>query len=72
MILIAPRLVFGAFRQGGLPGSERWADTEVPFPQDLSGRSYKDVFTGRTFQPSQSLSVSWAFADYPFALLVSQ
>jgi len=72
MILIAPRLAFGAFRQGGLPVSERWADTEVPFPQDLSGRSYKDVFTGRTFQPSQSLSVSWAFADYPFALLVSQ
>ncbi len=72
MILIAPRLVFDAFRQGGLPASERWAETEVRFPPELAGSSYKDIFTGRIFKPSQGLSVSWAFADYPFALLISQ
>lgn len=72
LVLIAPRLALGAFRQGGAPISERWAETEVPFPEDLKGRNYVDLFTGRSFQPSESLSVSWAFADYPFALLISQ
>ncbi|HEX2146691.1 MAG TPA: malto-oligosyltrehalose synthase [Pseudorhizobium sp.] len=70
MILIAPRLVYEAFRQSRASGSERWAETELPLPQNLSGRNYRDVFTGRTFQPSSSLSVSWAFADHPFALLI--
>ncbi|MCF6367687.1 malto-oligosyltrehalose synthase [Rhizobium halophilum] len=72
VIVIAPRLVFNAFRQGGLPVSEPWAHTEILLPQELGGRSYSDIFTGRSFQPTTSLSVSWAFATYPFSVLVAQ
>ncbi|MCJ8519634.1 (1-_4)-alpha-D-glucan 1-alpha-D-glucosylmutase [Pseudorhizobium tarimense] len=71
MILIAPRLVFGAFRHGHYT-SIHWAETDIDLPDTLAGRSYKDIFTGREYQPKGSLSVNWCFAGHPFALLVSQ
>jgi (1->4)-alpha-D-glucan 1-alpha-D-glucosylmutase len=72
LVLIAPRLVLSAFRQGGMPMSDKWADTELPLPDELRGRRYREIFSGRAFEPSTSLSVGWAFADHPFALLVSE
>jgi (1->4)-alpha-D-glucan 1-alpha-D-glucosylmutase len=72
LVLIAPRLVLSAFRQGGMSISDKWADTELPLPDALRGRRYREIFSGRVFEPSTSLSVGWAFADHPFALLVSE
>lgn len=71
-VLVAPRFVFGAFHQGVMPSSERWAESAIALPEELRGLRYRDLFTGRTFEPARYLSVSWAFADHPFALLVSE
>jgi (1->4)-alpha-D-glucan 1-alpha-D-glucosylmutase len=70
-MLIAPRLVFGVFYQGVMPSSERWAETAIVLPEELGGLRYRDLFTGQTFEPAGHLSISRAFADYPFALLIS-
>ena len=72
LLLVAPRLVLGAFRQGEMSVSDKWAGTELPLPEDLQGRRYREIFSGRVFEPSTSLSVGWAFADHSFALLVSE
>ncbi|WP_395517027.1 malto-oligosyltrehalose synthase [Pseudorhizobium flavum] len=71
LILIAPRLVLGAFRQGDRPLSDRWQETLLPLPGSVGGRAYRDVFTGRRFDPAERLPVAWAFVDHPFALLLS-
>ncbi|CAD7041718.1 malto-oligosyltrehalose synthase [Pseudorhizobium endolithicum] len=71
LVLIAPRLVLGAFRQGEERLSKRWDETVLPLPPALRSRSYRDLFTGRRFDPSERLSIAWAFVDHPFALLVS-
>ena len=71
LVLIAPRLVLGAFRQGDRRLSDRWEETVLPLPEALRGRAYRDVFSGRRFDPSDSLPLAWAFVDHPFALLRS-
>lgn len=71
LVMVAPRFVFGAFHHHVLPVSDRWAETDLLLPDELRRREYRDVFTGRSFQPSTSLSVNWAFADHPFALYIS-
>ncbi len=70
-ILVAPRLVLGAFRHGEEQLSARWKETVLFLPPALRSRSYRDVFSGRRFDPSDSLPIAWAFVDHPFALLVS-
>lgn len=71
VVLVAPRLVLGAFRQGEERLSKRWEETALPLPPALRSRPYRDVFSGRRFDPSDSLPIAWAFVDHPFALLVS-
>jgi len=63
--------VLGAFRQGDRRLSDRWEETVLPLPEALRGRAYRDVFSGRRFDPSDSLPLAWAFVDHPFALLRS-
>ncbi|RWX78947.1 malto-oligosyltrehalose synthase [Neorhizobium lilium] len=70
LIVIAPRLVFSALYTGSDETPEdRWAETEVVLPAELSSLRYRDIYTGKAFDPKDRLSVNWAFADHPFALL---
>jgi (1->4)-alpha-D-glucan 1-alpha-D-glucosylmutase len=73
LLVIVPRLVFDALYTG--PDEIRqdpWAETEVVLPPELSSLSYKDICTGKVFDPKERLSVNWAFSDHPFALLRAQ
>jgi (1->4)-alpha-D-glucan 1-alpha-D-glucosylmutase len=69
LLVIVPRLVFNALYTG--PDDNRqdpWAETEVVLPPELSSLSYKDICTGKVFDPKERLSVNWAFSEHPFAL----
>lgn len=73
LLVIAPRLVFDAFRQGfSAHRADGWAQTEVTLPAGLSGRSYRDIITGRTIAPGASIAIDAIFAPHPFALLVAE
>ncbi len=70
LLVIVPRHVFGALFTGDQQiADERWAETEIVLPPELAGSRYRDICTGKAFDPKDRLSVNWAFSDHPFALL---
>jgi (1->4)-alpha-D-glucan 1-alpha-D-glucosylmutase len=70
LIVVAPRLVFDALHDvPDADGRDRWAETEVILPARLANLRYRDLCTGKVFDPKDRLAVNWAFADHPFALL---
>ncbi|WJH40697.1 hypothetical protein N7E02_08855 [Aliirhizobium terrae] len=71
VLVVAPRLVLAALQDISRARSGDWAETRVTLPQPISGRRYKDVFTGRSFDFGDSAAVNWLFADHPFSVLVS-
>jgi (1->4)-alpha-D-glucan 1-alpha-D-glucosylmutase len=71
LIVIAPRLVLEDFQEGSVPVADRWTETELLLPEALQDATYRDIFTGRTFEPSTRLSGSAVFSDHPFAVLMS-
>ncbi|RYE67004.1 MAG: hypothetical protein EOP17_09930 [Rhizobiaceae bacterium] len=73
MIVIVPRLVFGALNGDVYPSrGERWAETEVELPTQLANRRYRDLSTGKDVEAKDSIAVNLAFADHPFALLTAE
>lgn len=47
LIVIAPRLVFEALHGSFVwPHTERWAQMEIPLPQRLANRHYRDILSG--------------------------
>ncbi len=72
-IVIVPRLVFSALHTGSASSrSERWAETEIALPEQLSHRRYRDVCTGKLIDPKDRIAVNRVFADHPFALLLAE
>lgn len=48
LIVIAPRLVFGALHGGPeLPNTELWTQTEIPLPERLAHRRYRNILSGK-------------------------
>lgn len=48
LIVIAPRLVFGALHGGfELPHTELWTETEIPLPERLANHRYRDILSGK-------------------------
>ncbi|AYD02041.1 malto-oligosyltrehalose synthase [Neorhizobium sp. NCHU2750] len=72
VILIAPRLVLEALANLANASAAAWAETAVPLEAPLSGRRYRDIFTGRIFDFNDQVAVNWAFAEHPFAVLVAE
>ncbi len=72
LLVIAPRLVLEALQDLASPRSAHWAETRIALPAALAGKRYRDVFTGRVFDFADDVSVNWAFADHPFAVLVAE
>ncbi len=70
LLVLAPRLVFNALHTGSEDSrGDQWEETEVILPAELSSMRYRDICTGKAFDPKDRLSVNWAFSDHPFALL---
>jgi (1->4)-alpha-D-glucan 1-alpha-D-glucosylmutase len=72
VLVIAPRLVLNALNDGPRAPSGEWMETQVALPQPLSGRRYRDVFTGRSFDFGDHVAVNQLFADHPFSVLASE
>jgi (1->4)-alpha-D-glucan 1-alpha-D-glucosylmutase len=72
VLVIAPRLVLNALSDGPRAPSGEWMETQVALPQPLSGRRYRDVFTGRSFDFGDHVAVNQLFADHPFSVLASE
>ncbi len=73
LLVVVPRLVVNALHTtSGQPRTERWAETEVVLTDGLRDRRYRDIFTGKTFDPKDRIAVNWIFADHPFTLLLAQ
>ncbi len=71
LIVMAPRLVLEALHETP-PQASEWAETQVALPASLSGRRYRDIFTGRVLDLDDRAAVNRTFADHPFAALLSE
>ena len=74
VITIVPRMCLGLLEGQGTPfvPVERWRDTRVKLPQNLSGQSWLDVTTGETHAAQGSLSVGEVLRRFPVAVLASE
>jgi (1->4)-alpha-D-glucan 1-alpha-D-glucosylmutase len=73
-IAVAPRLLASVVAPGQSPVGEAWAETCLVLPDDLGGRAYTDVFTGRAMAPvmregTPVLRLADVFGAFPVALL---
>ncbi|MGN7293888.1 malto-oligosyltrehalose synthase [Rhizobium sp. SAFR-030] len=72
LMVVAPRLMLDAMLDGNrMPSPNFWQATGIDLPAQFSGGTYKDVLTGQTVE-SANLQLSKLFAQYPFAVLLSQ
>jgi len=77
-IVLAPRWFAGLDgEEGSLPSGPCWRDTLLVAPDDWGGRRYRDIFTGRTVQPSGSpdgalFPLTAIMPDFPLALLIGE
>jgi (1->4)-alpha-D-glucan 1-alpha-D-glucosylmutase len=68
-IIIVPRLLATLIQGNDLPlGNSVWSDTEIPLPEPLAGRSFRNLFTGTT---TQSLVARDIFAHLSVAVLLT-
>jgi (1->4)-alpha-D-glucan 1-alpha-D-glucosylmutase len=69
IVVIAPRL---SSRVGFPPVSERWQDTVVDLPENLSLEHARDIFTGREFSSQdRQLKLADALSILPFAAITN-
>ena len=76
-ITCVPRLLATLTPDGAAPPTGRsvWGDTRIELPDSVSGRSFRDVFTGATIDADEAdgertIAVGAAFEQFPVALLV--
>jgi (1->4)-alpha-D-glucan 1-alpha-D-glucosylmutase len=68
-IVIVPRL---SSRIGFPPISDRWKDTAIELPENLSPESAREIFTGRELSiKDRQIRVAEAMSILPFAMLTS-
>lgn len=73
VLLIAPRLVLGAFADHPSPAAlEGWDETTLTLETGLADRRYRDLFSGRIIAAGAKLSVAEALAGQHFTLLVAE
>jgi (1->4)-alpha-D-glucan 1-alpha-D-glucosylmutase len=72
LLVVAPRLVLEALHDLAVSRTSGWAETLIALPPSLANRPYRDIFTGRTFDFRDQAGVNWAFADHPFAVLITE
>lgn len=76
LVIVAPRLFYALVSDGDrIPvGTEVWADTHIDLPQNLAGKTWKNVFTNETIcsqEPEgRRLGVAALLARFPYALLL--
>ena len=74
VITIVPRMCLGFLEGQRTPcvPFERWRDTAVKLPPNLSGQNWLDVTTGETHAAQGSLSVGEVLRRFPVAVLASE
>jgi (1->4)-alpha-D-glucan 1-alpha-D-glucosylmutase len=72
VLVIAPRMVLEALHDTSRTRPSEWTETQIALPQPLSGRRYRDLFSGRSFDLRDHTAVNWLFADHPFSVLVAE
>ncbi|MGV8900134.1 MAG: malto-oligosyltrehalose synthase [Burkholderiaceae bacterium] len=76
VVIVAPRFFYALVGDGDrIPvGTEVWADTHIDLPQNLAGKTWKNVFTNETIcsiEPEgRRLGVAALLARFPYALLL--
>ena len=76
LVIVAPRLFYALVGDGDrIPvGTEVWADTHIDLPQNLAGKTWKNVFTNETLcsiaPEGGRLEVAALLARFPYALLL--
>jgi (1->4)-alpha-D-glucan 1-alpha-D-glucosylmutase len=69
IIVIVPRL---SSRIGFPPIGDRWGDTAVELPEDLSLESAREIFTGRELSiQNRKIRLAEAMSILPFAMVTS-
>jgi (1->4)-alpha-D-glucan 1-alpha-D-glucosylmutase len=71
-LVVVPRLLTGVVGEGELPLGDLWADTHLTVPDDLSGRWWRDAFTGELIPGATSPLLSTLLAHLPVALLQAE
>lgn len=73
VVALAPRLALKLLHDCTTPmvPPGRWGDTCIALPRELSGRDWRNVFTGEIIPAADSLALSLAFRTFPVALLAS-
>jgi len=74
LIAIVPRLTVALLADGQtLPcGDAVWADTATDLPEDLAGRSWRNVLTGERHAAASTLRLANALAAFPVGLLLAE
>ncbi|SFB52982.1 (1-_4)-alpha-D-glucan 1-alpha-D-glucosylmutase [Rhizobium sp. NFR07] len=72
VLVIAPRRVLEALHDTSRTRPSEWTETQIALPQPLSGRRYRDLFSGKSFDLRDHTAVNWLFADHPFSVLVAE
>ncbi len=73
VLLIAPRLVLGAFAEHPSPAAmDGWDETTLTLQAGLCNRRYRDLFSGRIITAGEKLAVADALAGQHFTLLVAE
>lgn len=69
LIVIAPRLTFALLDDDlPLPHTARWTLTEISLPERLANRRYRDIFSGKELNLTQSISLHTFSACSPVLL----
>ncbi|MEB2845839.1 malto-oligosyltrehalose synthase [Endobacterium cereale] len=73
VLLIAPRLVLGAFAEHPSTAAlDGWDETSLTLQPGLADRRYRDLFSGRVIAAGEKLSVAEALSGQHFTLLVAE
>ncbi|MFH1778155.1 MAG: malto-oligosyltrehalose synthase [Candidatus Omnitrophota bacterium] len=70
-ISVVPRFLTGIIKEGEVPFSTVWRDTQIILPEDAP-KNWQDIFTNQKITAERAISISETFKHFPASLLINR